>query len=61
MRVWAAATVNLPGLASGIAALVDPDRESTRGLIAAGYLRVCTLEESAELDRRTGRPQEETA
>lgn len=58
MIVWAVATVNLPGLAVGTAALVDSDRETIRGYIAAGYLRVCTIEESDELDGRTGRGNE---
>lgn len=53
MRVWAVATVNLPGLPAGTAALVNPDREGIRRRIAAGYLRVCTIEEAEELDRRT--------
>lgn len=58
MRVWAVATVNLPGLPAGTAALVNADRQGTRGYIAAGYLRVCTIEESDELDRRTERGKE---
>lgn len=53
--IWAVATVNLPGLPRGTAALVDVERASIRRRIAAGYLRVCTSAESAKLDSETGR------
>lgn len=52
---WAISTVNLPGLTAGTWALVDPDLPRIRRLLAAGYLRIATLDESDELDARAGR------
>lgn len=55
MNVWAVSTVTLPALPIRTAALVDPDSTYIAGLISAGYLRVCDLDEAAELDIRAGR------
>jgi len=52
---WAIATVNLPGLPAGTWTLVDPDIPRVRRLLAAGFLRIATVDESAELDARAGR------
>lgn len=37
-RVWAKATVNLPGFPAGAWRLVDPDDEYAQMLFARGYL-----------------------
>lgn len=53
--VWAIATVTLPALPAGTWTLVSPDMPRVRRLLAAGYLRVATLDESSELDARAER------
>ena len=53
--VWAVATVNLPGLPAGTWTKVSADMPRIRRLLAAGFLRVATLDESAELDARAER------